>query len=257
MSTINLGQFISKHQLTFGEKWGKLFTGIVLICLSPVAYLGIGMLWNGAGSAMQDVVDSTPILRFLPLIVGGVLFIVGVLNLLVLGRNWPLAVKLYENGMEYTDRRGTRQVVWNDIVGISQTIIRHRFLFITTGIDCITNVQLGGGEMLIFDQRFSEGEKLGQVLQERIASLQLPACMAEIQTGKRIAFGVLSLDREGVYQHDKMLTWDNVGKVAIKNGMLSISKKDGKWGHWTNVYVSEVPNAMLLCLIARQFGVAG
>jgi hypothetical protein len=220
-----------------------------------VVYLRLSSLWVDAGVGMQEVLDSTPALQYSPLIAGVALPLMGVFSLFAAWRNWRLAVGVYEHGLEYTDRQGTRQIPWEEVEKLQQHIVRHYYLIIPVGTDYSTTVQLHGGEILSFDNRFSRTKKLGQVLQERLAAARLPQCMAEIRAGKRVEFGTLSLDQEGIYQWDKMLKWDEVEKVTFNHKALSIAKKGSKWGSWANVKAHEIPNAALFYAIAQEFGV--
>jgi hypothetical protein len=257
-STAELGQLVSSHNLKFSKKWGLVSLGVLLICLGPAAYLWLSSLWAGAGVGMQETLESTPVLGYSPLIAGIIFPLMGLYGLFGAWSHWHLAVNVYEHGLEYTDRRGTRQVLWKDVKNLHQHIVRHYYyMVIPAGTDYSVTLTLQGGEVLSFDNRLGKTKKLGQILQERLAEAHLPHYMAEIQAGKRVEFGTLSLDREGVYQQDKALKWDEVEKVTFNHKTLSIGKKGSKWGSWASVKTHEIPNAALFYAITRELGVTG
>ena len=106
---------------------------------------------------------------------------------------------------------------------MQQHIVRHYYLIIPVGTAYSASVYLRGGEMLSFDNRFSRTKKLGQVLQERLAAAHLPECMAEIQAGKRVEFGALSLDQEGLMEQLFTISRGSEGQLIstlqdIRNG---------------------------------------
>ncbi|HVO71642.1 MAG TPA: DUF6585 family protein [Aggregatilineaceae bacterium] len=250
----DLGQLISAHRVTFGSKWGNLIFGIVLIVLGPVIYLGLTNLWANSGAGMAEVLKTTPFLQYLPIGLGIIAVLLGLLTLIKALRNWSLAVRVYENGFEHTDRRGTKKVLWADIEGFRQQIIRYyRYAVIPAGSSYWLNIQTRQGENFTLDNRFSKIKKLAETLQQRLASVQLPKYLAELEAGQRVAFGPLGLDRQGVYQYDKSLSWSEVGKVEFDNGQVVIKKKGSNWGNWAKLDVSLVPNAAVFVMLAQKF----
>jgi hypothetical protein len=254
--TNELGPIISKHKFSFIQKWGKLLGGIVMICLGPVIYFSLNILWARAGSAMEDLLATTPFLRYLPLILGSVFPLMGIFTLFQVRSNWLLAVTLYEGGIEYTDNHGSRKYAWDVIEGLYLHIVRYYYYaIIPTGTAYQATVQLRGGETLILDNRLSKIKQLCERFDERLAAVQMPKYLDKIQTGQRVEFGALSIDQGGIYQQNKALKWAEVGKVTLEEGMLSISKQ-GKWGNWAKFRFSEIPNAALFYPLAQELKTA-
>jgi hypothetical protein len=250
--TNELGSIISKHKFSFVQKWGRLLSGTVMICLGPVLYFGLNILWDREGSGMDDLVATTPFLQYLPLILGVAFILMGLFSLLQVRNNWLLAVTLYEGGIEYTDNKGSRKYAWDVIEGLYLHIVRYSYYaFIPAGTAYQATVQVRGGETLILDNRLSKVKQLCERLDECLAVAQMPKYLDKIQTGQRVEFGALSIDLGGIYQQNKVLKWAEVGKVTLEEGILSISKQ-GKWGNWAKFRFSEIPNAGLFYTLAQK-----
>ncbi|MFZ6027235.1 MAG: DUF6585 family protein [Chloroflexota bacterium] len=252
-----LGRLLSKHPVSGAQTWGGLLAGVVLIVLGPAIYFGLTIFWGTLGSEAQAVFDATPFLRYLPLALGIIFLIMGILRLFQAWRNWPLAANLYEGGIEYTDRKGTRQISLDQVEGFYLHVVRYTYYYIIpAGTTYLATVTQKGGEVIVLDNRLSKIKQLCEGFQERLASVQMPAYLAKIQAGQRIEFGVLSLDQSGIYQGNKSLPWAEVGKVTLEDGTLSISRQ-GKWGNWAKYPFSQIPNAALFYTLAKQMAPTG
>lgn len=255
-STAPLGQLFSQHPAAVSQKWGLIFWGAVFISLGPIAYLGLGNLL-AQPYMQQETSYGTPFITFLPLIISIGMPLLGIFFWYLAWRNWPLAANVYENGIELVNRKGSRKILWQDVENLTQHVVHHYYLIIPVGKSYSSTIQLHGGEIILFDNRYSKLKQLGQTLQERLAAIQLPESMDEIEAGNSLEFGALKLDREGIYHWDKRLTWNDVGKVNLKNTSLSITKKGSKFGNWANLGLDEVPNATLFCAIAQKLTANG
>ncbi len=254
INTASLGQPISSHTLAFDQKWGRLIGGIIGILLGPTLYFGLPLFWANMNSpVLNDMIKTTPFFQYMPIGLGLIAAIMGVLSILHVLRNWKLAVHLYENGFEYTDQRGTQTVLWENVEGVRQQVIRYyQYGFIPSGTSYWINLQAQNGSNFTLDNRFSKVKKLAQTVQERMANAQLPKYLADLEAGKRIEFGSLGFDQKGVYHFNKSLSWSEVGKVDFNSGCLVITKK-GAWGSWLKASVAEIPNAVVFAVIAKRY----
>lgn len=253
-STQSLGPLVSSHKLAFDQKWGRLLGGIIGVLLGPGIYFGLTLFWaNSESQTLRELTSTAPFYQYLPLGLGLIAAVMGLLSLINVWRNWPLAFNAYENGFEYTDRRGTQTVLWEEVEGIRQQIVRYyRYIIIPTGTSYWISLQTQKGGYFILDNRFGKIKKLAEVVQERMANIQLPKYLADLEAGQRIEFGTLGFDQKGVYHFNKSLLWSEVGKVDFNSGNLVISKK-GAWGTWLKASVAEIPNAVIFVVIAKRY----
>ncbi|MBN2006125.1 MAG: hypothetical protein JXA21_22405 [Anaerolineae bacterium] len=252
-SAPTLGQLIGAHKLTFGQKWGRLIGGIIGILLGPGIAFGLPLFWAGVDSQALQEITKTPFYQYMPLGLGVLAAVMGLFTLINVWRNWPLAMNVYENGFEYIDRHGVKTNLWEEVESVRQQVIRYyQYGFIPSGTSYWISLQTKNGGYFIVDNRFSKVKKLAEAVQERVANSQLPKYLADLEAGNRIEFGSLGFDHEGVYQSNKKLPWNEVGKVEFKSGNLVISKK-GAWGSWYKASVAEMPNAVLFVVIAKRY----
>ncbi|MGB7538136.1 MAG: DUF6585 family protein [Anaerolineales bacterium] len=253
-SSNGLGKQISVHKLSFGNKWGTVGAGIFLICLGPILFFGLPLFWSKQGAVMQVELRTSSYLTYLPLFLGAIAILVGMAQLLQVWRNWPQTVTIYEKGLEYVDRKGLRRVFWEDVEELTCHIIRRTYYyFITVGTSYYVAVKTRDGATITFDGRFQKIKKMGDLMQERAASMQLPGYLAKLESGGDIQFGPLKVTKAAVIQGDKLLEWEKVDKFELRNRVLSIAAKGEKWGTWARLNTNEISNPVLLCMIAKKY----
>lgn len=250
-TTVNLGQPISRHPMTFGQTWGAIILSIIFMGAGVLAYLGISSAFKEAPN-VEGTITNPAMVTILPIIVGVVLLLAGLYRLYTALRNWSMTASVHENGLEYTTRDGTQQFTWDEIEDLNMTITRIYGRSIIPEKRYQITVQLHDGRFYGFDDRFKKVKKLWENLQERLAARQLPDAMANISAGNHVQFGELKLNQKGIYWFDKTLSWEEVGKITIKDsGDLSISKRGSRLGAW-KLKTSDVPNTALLCALVKK-----
>lgn len=113
-SVMGLGAFQSEHRPSAVRRWTNLLFGFLLLAAGPVLILLAAYIYldtyNSYGSLRAN--DSG---FWLPLICGIAFIPGGMFAIFQAWRTWPLAVALYEGGFAHNDRKGLKQVRWDDI----------------------------------------------------------------------------------------------------------------------------------------------
>jgi hypothetical protein len=248
---IGLGAFVSEHtpppfnrivNVLFGAGF---FLSAPILCLLAawIAYdTYINRGWN-------RVDDSGAIL---PLICGVIFLPLGAWMLFNTFRNWSNAVALYEGGFALKDRKGVRTVKWTDIDAVWQNVTRHYTNMIYTGTTYLYTVQLSDKTKLTLDNKYPKIEEVGKAITNGSANAIFPKYAASINSGQRVNFGILGLDRNGMYFNNKSLTWQEIKAVKISQGIISV-KKDGGWFNWATVTVAQIPNFWVFVDLVSRF----
>lgn len=167
----SLGNLISHHPMSFGQKWGNILAGIILMGFGAAAYLGISEGFNNSNKLIESAgYQANPILNYIPIIVG-VGLALGGLNLWFQAlRTWSMSVRVYEHGLEYTKREGTQQIMWEEVsnVNTQKTKLYHRGMSMGTAHQILVNLR--DGRVLSFDNRFSKTEELSDIMRKRVAA---------------------------------------------------------------------------------------
>ena len=91
------------------------------------------------------------------------------------------------------------------------------------------------------DDKFDKVEDLGSAIQNAATRALYPRYAEALNSGQRVTFGPLALDKQGLYAGQKSLTWGEIKAVKLAQGVLSV-KKEGGWFNWTTATVPQIPN---------------
>ena len=193
-TVVGLGPLKTEYPYPNGRKWAGLIFGLIFLFASPVlvvlaAYLGYDAYNRHGLSRVDDAV-------IVPLILAGVGFVVGALMIFTAWRNWSLTTALYENGFAYNDRKGLRQVRWDQIEAVWQSIIKHYRNGIYIGTTHVYTVRTSDGQKIVLDDRFKKVEDLGNAVLQGSSNALWPKYWQSVQSGQRVTFGPLALDSQ-------------------------------------------------------------
>lgn len=231
----DLGSLVSHHPVSNHNRWTGLILG--LACLAAA-----GGLFSLAVSTYLDL--SSP---YAPNVILPVLFalgalLVGLWMLFDTVRHWNTAAAVYEHGLALTDYTGLRQIRWEAVDSVWQSVTKHYRNGSYTHTTYVYTVQTNTGQKLRFDSKLAQIEALGQTLQRQISAILLPRYAQALNSGQRLNFGPLALDREGLYVGNKSLPWPEIEAIKIQNGAIAIKKAAGGRLHQAPVSLAQVPN---------------
>jgi hypothetical protein len=236
LTCFELGVEKSEHPIKAGNKWGNLILGVLL------TGAGIGALLlavMGAGFTM--------VLAFLACLgLGG-------WCMYLAWNDWNQAVAVFDRGLAVARGDDVRQIPWEEITAVWQSITRHHTYGIHTRTTHLYSIQLADDTIFKFDDKYKDIETLGKTIQTNVTNTLYPKYIAALKAGSRLEFGPLALDYNKLYAGKKELNWDDVKSVKIQGGFVSIKKEKG-WFRWTNVGVPQIPNFFILYALLKEFG---
>lgn len=250
-SVINLGAFKSDHSPPKRNRWiNVIFSGLFLAAGPVLLLVALYLAYNAYNRYGISQVDDSGF--WLPLVCGGLAIPLGLYGLFSAWRNWPLAVALYENGFAYNDRKGLKQVHWNNVDAVWQSITKHYRNGIYTGTTYLYTIQTKDKQRVVLDNKFAKIEDLGNAITRGSASALFPHYIQALQQGQRLTFGPLAIDPNGIYSGNKALRWDEIKGIKIHQGAISV-KKEGGWLNWATATVPQIPNFLIFYDLIGRF----
>ena len=214
--------------------------------------LGLLALFLGFDAYSREGLGRAGDAALLPLRLAGGALMAGALIVYNVWRNWPLRAALYENGFAHFDRKGLKQVRWEQIEAVWQRVTKHYTNGVYTGTTHHYTVQAQNGVKLVLDDQLAKVEDLGNAIQAGAAKSLWPKYVAALQAGQRLVFGPLALDANGLYASKKALQWKDIKAIRIARGIISI-KKEGGWFNWASATVPQIPNFYIFYELVARF----
>ncbi len=239
-SVIGLGTRKAEYSAAGRGRWAPVVFGVLMLAAAPV------LLVVAAYVAYTDMTTRGTLRMWenapLPLIFGLGAGFLGIIVLFSAWRNWRLAAALYENGVAVMGQKGLQQFAWADVTGVWQQVTKHYTNGVYTGTTHRYTVQLNTGEKIVLDDRLGKKvEELGNAVQTGVTNTLFPRYWQSLQTGQRLEFGPMALDREKLYAGKKELRWDEIKAIKLDKGVMSV-RKDKAWLNWSTVAVPQIPN---------------
>lgn len=249
-SVTHLGARTALHPATGGSQLvGPIFGGLSLF--GALACVGGGGM---AALAELDRRRGDPVGVFLPWL--GFAFALLALAALmgwITWRNWKIAAAVFDNGVASFDRKGVRAVAWSDVTHVYQHIVRQYVNGVYTGTHYTYTLDTRLGRIK-FDGRYRNVEGLGKEIQRRVTQTMAGRAIAAYESGQRVDFGPVCVDKAGLHSRGKSLPWSEVQRVKIDSGFVSVAKQ-GKWLNWTSAPVHTIPNFFVLLALLDRIGV--
>ncbi|MFF3614876.1 DUF6585 family protein [Streptomyces sp. NPDC002580] len=151
----------------------------------------------------------------------------------------------FEQGLIETDRKGRPLAFrWDSTVALQEITESYvNGIHVSTGHRYTLRKQDGTARKVT--NFYDEPERWGPFIQQEIAAAQMPGMLRMLEEGRQLAFGDISLDRDGVATAKRGgVTWPEIEDVRVDNGMLAL-RKAGKWLSWSSKPVKNIPNFLL------------
>ena len=227
--------------------WGRMTLGCLgLICtLIGVAFLAaliVGLV-NGQVAALRGV-----------LVFGGLLLVGGIALLGGTRKAARARIEVYADGLVLREGADATCCHWADIVTVTEKeavsgdeVMGEALMHESRAF----HLRLRSGRIIVLKSYISRLAKLGTVLKQETLPHLLPGYQAALDQGRRVEFGPISLQRDGIELQEDLLPWQEVAGVNRKRGWIRIHRP-GAWTSWKKVKLSDVPNAHVLLEMVAQ-----
>lgn len=228
----DLGKLL-KFSMSTPPTGKRVFTLIFLLCLNVI----FGFVpFNSDGDLIVLAVSTVGAGILLWLLVGVVL---------ALFKGCKTFIGIYEKGFIY--QRGADEltvVSWTKMRAITQAAL-HVGAQGPQGHTYVAIVLDSEQGKTTLNEEFPDIFEISEILDSKVCEALLPGAVSKLRAGKRVEFGDVSLDGDGIHRGmDNHLPWDKVGHVYIHNGKMRIMRKDTS-KVWKKVRMQRVRNASL------------
>ena len=98
-------------------------------------------------------------------------------------------------------------------------------------------------------RNFGSLQELGNQIQMAVSEALLPQYEQALESGQRLSFGKLSLDKEALYHRQKAVPWSEIRSIKIAKGMIQIDKSPKV----LSVRTGQTPNVLVFLALAGRF----
>ncbi|WP_460105008.1 DUF6585 family protein [Streptomyces sp. YKOK-J1] len=157
----------------------------------------------------------------------------------------------FEHGLAEVGKSGEVSAFRWDTMTALQEITERYANGIYVGTTYVYTLYRADGTTLKVTGFYDQPERWGQALQQEITRAQLPGLLAGLEQGETLTYGVLSVDLRGVATSKDSLTWPQIEKAEISQGVL-VLRKAGKKLPWARMPVKKIPNLFLFLALMEQ-----
>lgn len=182
-------------------------------------------------------------------IIGLVLFVCGLIAPLIFLLNRGQRVYVFAEGLMRTKGSRSEVVRWDQVESLRQAIVKitYKVLYVIPVARIVrhtyTVCQMDGTK-LVFRDSLRGVEVLGDRVSRETARCLFPKALATYHAGEQVAFGDLTISKQGVSRSGKLLPWAEYQGVEVVQGVVKIQQR-GKRFSWTSVQVRKMPNLLV------------
>jgi hypothetical protein len=159
-------------------------------------------------------------------------------------------VSLFQEGLICKYGWWKRIIYYSDIKGISCKMISYNY---GSSIEaCRYKLNMKKGFPVKLDNRIFRIEELGSLVETEIINRCKPDLISKFQSGLKIRFGIWKVDKKGMGVSTKFISWSDIGKIEIRNGMIYIFKRKRNWFAWHEMPLAEIPNLKIFLDLIDQ-----
>jgi hypothetical protein len=247
---VNLGSALSYYPVTILKRWGNLAFCICFLVGSALSLLyGLYDTWLAVqknGPALID--DRLP----LPLGLSILFFILGAVAGWSAFTNWNKAAVVYERGFAWRDHKGVRAWRWEEVQAITAAITRHYGIDIYTGISHIYTVFNRQNQRVVLTDALINVARLGDEIEQNTYPTLYDRASSLFNAGQELPFGPVVISKAGIIVGRRSSPWSEVREIAIRKGLLRVSKTESGWFNGAVAPTSKIPNLRVLLNILQQ-----
>lgn len=163
---------------------------------------------------------------------------------------------LFEHGLAEVGKSGEVSVFRWDTMTVLQEITERYANGIYVGTTYVYTLYRADGTTLKVTGFYDQPERWGPALQQEITRAQLPGLLAGLEQGGTLTYGELSVNLGGVATSKDSLTWPQIEKAELSQGVL-VLRKAGKKLPWARMPVKKIPNLFLFLALVEQLRYGG
>jgi len=167
-----------------------------------------------------------------------------------------IRVEVYADGLVHRVGSSTHTCRWEDILVVTE--IRLGFADFHEGLHGVMTHQthafhlhLRSGQVIALQDYISGLTRLGYMIKEATLPRLVAASLSDLDQGRPINFGPITLYPDGMEVKGKRLAWEEIKRVKRKGNWLFLHRR-GALIFWKRLPLGEIPNAHVLEEILAQ-----
>ncbi|HEY47501.1 MAG TPA: hypothetical protein G4O14_12045 [Anaerolineae bacterium] len=221
-----LGPLLREHRLR--RELAILYPTLAILGLSGTAIAAVWTAWrwlfafNNYGAAAIWRWTTPALLTALGFAS------LGILGLILTWRSRGFRINLHTLGMVYRRGRYKEKLLWNQIQHVHTSAVSYGFSNIAWGAKTILKIHTSDGRQLHLTHALTDMNGLVEFIKSQVYPGLLEEYRRKYNQGDPLSFGPLILTAKGVQREDQMLQWEDLGRISLGRGMLSLETIDGQ-----------------------------
>lgn len=247
-----LGQRISDH--AFKPELLTLFKTIFIIGLTGSFASIMWAVWRWLFTLRQY--GPAALGRWLAAPLGAVVgFIsIGLVGLWQYWRRSRSSITLFEGGLVLTQGHENESIPWEVIDQIHTTSVRYGFPGLTSQERTTIDVFHSNDRKVRLSQALVAFDALVETVKRRVYAVLLTDYARKLNQGDTLAFGPLTLSKEGVKKDQHFVRWHDVQNVSLSKGQLELVMNQESQDIKMKVSTRSIPNVELCYQLLQLLG---
>lgn len=222
----NLGPLLREHRLR--REIAILYPALAILGLSGTAIAVVWTAWrwlfafNNYGSAAIWRWTTPALLTALGFAS------LGILGLILTWRSRAFRINLHSLGMVYRRGRQQEKVLWNQIQHIHTSAVSYGFSNYAWGAQTTLRLYTSDDRQLYLTHALTDMNGLAEFIKRQVYPGLLEDYRRKYNQGDSLSFGPLILTTKGLHRKDQILQWENIRRVSLGQGILSLERTDGQ-----------------------------
>jgi uncharacterized membrane protein YeaQ/YmgE (transglycosylase-associated protein family) len=180
-------------------------------------------------------------------------FGVGLYHLATLLVNLNLQVEVDSRGLLYSSYLDRRLMQWSEIYRVLERHQKHTVNMIPVLNIHTLVISNHVGDQIKLDRTLKGIDDLAKTVQITVTKQLLTGAIKTLKSGGNLNFDAFSITSQGIQRKQKFLPWNEVDKMIINQGHVSVKRTGKNWLNWADVRVWDIANIPLFLIIAGQY----
>jgi hypothetical protein len=248
-----LGEFFDEYRWSRGRVFKKMALGVALILLGAIV---AGWMFNKRINHPNSYINASREVGFYVMALGFPLPLASLGGWAAFTAFGRIGQKLllFAHGFVLQTRRRTETLSWEEIAAVSVYSKKMLGRPDKTADTFLTLTDREGKKLVLTD--FEDMMDLVREISEETLGVMLPRLRQQLERGKVIDFGGISVTKAGIERKEDFAPWAKVTRIWVQGGSIFVDKKGRSSGdrnpYWLSQLVAKTPNFHLLLAISLE-----
>ena len=238
-STAQLGTLLAEHRRMTSSKF--VYTVLPILCL----LLGAGVIVGGVLSRALGTFIFSVLFALVFLGPGAWLWLTN-------RRERDLLLQVFADGFSYAANGRQTAARWDEILEVFEKITAKSVNGAHVGTFYQYTIILKNSAPVKTSERLGNLEAFGQTIRNEVFERRFPEAWQRYCQGEAVRFGKFELSQQGINNGRETLPWSQIKEVAVKQGIIRLSRQGGGVLSWGQAPAAKVPNYFVMTALADR-----